>query len=345
MMNKQNTEGGGTLFMDSPSPPELKEVISKWSVPDLPCELTVPALPSVPAFYNGIFSELKQKLELGRSRSARDSLEKAVINWLYAFIRMNIKRGPLFDLRQVLREGSADCLGYGKLFTTLGRLCGLETGIVEVLVDNRGCSVPHTAVLVKLAGGRPRFIDFWYGSTDIRHKRLGLQVRRGGRWQVEDMDFRDMLKTEAISYLPDACVDAITCYILGNRAFKDGDFKQAVSFYNKAISLYPWNARSYYNRGLAYENLHLAGKAQEDYARAVQDEASLVRILAAQPEDVTALMLLDQLFIPEVDQQIYIMNAGYSSGRMISPSRIAEKLHIPVKEVEAVLDIIQKVLG
>ncbi len=333
------------MFLDSPSERELKGVISKWTLPDLTGELAGLESPSGTADYWGLCSELRRKMKINRSSSTKGRLEKAVINWLYAFIRMNIKRGPVFDLRQVLREGSADCLGYGKLFTTLGRLCGLETGIVEVLVDNRGRSVPHSAVLVKLAGGRPRFIDFWYGSTDIRHKRLGLQVRRGGRWQVEDMDFRDMLKTEAISYLPDACVDAITCYILGNRAFKDADFKQAVSFYNKAISLYPWNARSYYNRGLAYENLHLAEKAQADYARAVQDEASLVRILAAQPEDVTALMLLDQLFIPEVDQQIYLMNAGYSSGRMISPSRIAEKLDIPVKEVEAVLDIIQKVLG
>jgi hypothetical protein len=332
------------LFMDSPEPGEIKEAIKSWSLPDWPAKLE--RLISEPE--QGGFGEISQvvrdKLSSTGERRKTGKLEKAVISWLYPFIRLNVKRGPVFDLRQVLRTGSADCLGYGKLFVTLGRQCGLETGIVEVIVDNRGRYVPHTVVLVKLVGNKPCFIDFWYGSTDIRHKRLGLQVNRDGRWQVEDLDFREVPEAEDVSCLPDTCVDAITCFILGNRALKGGDFSRAIIAYSEAIRLYPGNARPYYNRALAYENLHQLENAQSDYARAMQNEASLMRILAAQPEDVVGLMQLDQRFIPELDQQIYLMYAGFFSGRKMSPLLISEKLDIPVEEVEAVLELLKELI-
>ena len=106
--------------------------------------------------------------------------QKLMIEWLYASIRRNIKRGRIFDLREVLATGKADCLGYAKLLTVLGRHCGLDLGVVEVIVDTRGIIVPHTATLVRLADGKPQIVDFWYGSTDSWHQRLGLSVRREG---------------------------------------------------------------------------------------------------------------------------------------------------------------------
>jgi tetratricopeptide (TPR) repeat protein len=331
------------MFIDSPSPEILTKTIAGWPLPDLPAGLDRLISGTGRRKYAELSRVIREKMMSSPGQQGAARLEKAVIDWLYDFIRLNIKRGPVFDLRQVLRTGSADCLGYGKLFTTLGRLCGLNTGIVEVVVDNRGQSVPHIAILVKPAVGKPRFIDLWYGSTDIRHKRLGLQVKRNARWQVEDVDFREIQEAEEISYLTDACADGITCYIQGNRALKEGEYNRAAEKYTEAIKLYPENARPYYNRGIVYERLHQPDKAQADYARAMQDEASLRRILAVQPQDVVDLMQLDQRFIPDLDQQIYLMHAGFFSGRRIAPAQIAKKLDIPVDEVEAVLAMMRKV--
>jgi tetratricopeptide (TPR) repeat protein len=332
------------MFMDSPSPEILEKIIAGWLMPDLPAELERLISGTGQRKYAELSQVIRDKLLASTGQPDAVRLEKAIIDWLYGFIRLNVKRGPVFDLRQVLRTGSADCLGYGKLFTTLGRLCGLNTGIVEVVVDNLGRNVPHTAILLKQASGKPRFIDFWCGSTDIRHKRLGLQVKRNSRRQVEDVDFREIAEAEEINYLPDACVDGITCYIQGNRALKEGEYSRAAEKYSEAIRLYPENARPYYNRGIAYERLHQPEKAQADYARAMQDEASLKRILAVQPQDVVDLMQLDQRFIPDLDQQIYLMHAGFFSGRRIAPAQIAKKLDIPVDEVEAVLAMMKKMI-
>ncbi|GAI56035.1 unnamed protein product, partial [marine sediment metagenome] len=146
--------------------------------------------------------DLAEVHSLGR----KGQLEVDIINWLYDFIRSNVRRGRVFSLSEVLFQGSADCLGYAKLFTLLGRLFGLDAGIIEVVMDNAGRYVPHTAVLVRLSDGRWRIIDLWYGSKNIRHQRIGLQVKQGREWRVEDMEMKRLSNREEKCYLPDSCV-------------------------------------------------------------------------------------------------------------------------------------------
>ena len=216
-----------------------------------------------------------------------------LISWLYDFIRANVKRGRLFDLRQVLQQGSADCLGYSKLFTLLGRLLGLEVGVIEVVIDNRGRYVPHTTTLVRLANQQPRLVDLWYGAKNIKHQRLGLSVKRGRGWQIEDVDRSELPDLAAVTYLPDPCVNAITLYIQGNQHLNRQEFASAIEYYTKAIKLYPSNARLFYNRAIAWENSGEGKKAATDYTRAFSNEAAVIRILAREHEAVTSLINLD----------------------------------------------------
>ena len=268
----------------------------------------------------------------------RKQFEKLLIGWLYGFVRLNLKRGRFFDLREVLGAGQADCLGYAKIFTVLGRLCGLDMGVVEIIIDNRGRVVPHTATLVKLADGSCQFIDFWYGSLDIRHRRLGLSVKQDEQWRIEDLDFNGLNSAGEISYLPDYCVDAITLYIEGNRSLKNRDYNGAVKHYSQAISLYPQNARLFYNRAVAYENLGELEKARADYARALRDNSSILRTLAAQPEDIVGLIKLDESNIPEPVQYIYLLHRGFITGRRVSTEKIARKTGLDARQVSAILD-------
>ena len=267
-------------FLDSPEETELSKTIEGWPKPAGP-EVLAQLFRA-----NGDFSFwksaelIKEDLRNTAVPGKKVQLEKATLNWLYDFIRLNVKRGRIFDLLEVLETGRADCLGYAKLFTVLGIRWGLDLGVVEVVIDNRGQAVPHTATLVKLADGSPRFVDFWYGCRNIRHQRLALNVKRRGRWQVEDIDFPDIKNAQEIAYLPEYCVDAVTLYIRGNRSLKQEDYAGAIQQYTESIQLYPENARVYYNRAIAYEKMGETGKAEADYRRALRDDNSIIRTLA-----------------------------------------------------------------
>lgn len=308
-------------FTDAPDTEELKAIIRSWHQPEPP-----PALKKELSSFGADGEEvLRQRLSQLKNRHYKSRLEVMIIGWLYDFIRANIKRGRLFDLNHVLQRHGADCLGYAKLFTVLGRLPGLDAGVIEVVIDNGGRYVPHTAVLVRLSNHRRRFVDFWYGSKNIRHRRLGLQVKQGGTWIVRDVDFGELSSFEDVCYLPDSCVDAITLYIRGNRYLNKRDYDSAIRCYSQAIELYPGNARLYYNRAIAYENLGDTEKAKAAYAQALADEASVTRVLAREHEEVTSLLNLDARDIDDLAQQIYLLHKGFVTGKEIPLARIAHR--------------------
>ena len=147
---------------DAPDMEQIEAIINGWQRPELPDRLkhlarTRKSLVALASLVRGNLSKV-------RSSRSRRQLEVKVIGWLCDFIRANVKRGRVFDLGEVLRQGSADCLGYAKLFTLLGRLFGLDVGVIEVVIDNGGRYVSHTAVLVRLDDRKRCFIDLWYGS-------------------------------------------------------------------------------------------------------------------------------------------------------------------------------------
>ena len=162
-------------------------------------------------------------------------------------MRSNVKRGRAFELDEVLSTRRADCLGYAKLFFALAPGFGLELGIVAVLIDNAGRCVPHHVNLLNLASGTYRFIDAWYGSGDISHRRIGALVN--GR--PKDIDREELSGIQDLRGLPDRCIDAITLYIKGNRCLERDELDEAIKCYSEAIALYLNNSRAFYNRALA----------------------------------------------------------------------------------------------
>jgi tetratricopeptide (TPR) repeat protein len=313
-------------ILDSPGPDELISAIDNWKKPELPGGLQAQGAVNGEASFQKLSALLREQLDRSGEFSSRKQLERLIIDWLYVLVRLNVKRGRIFDLREVIKTGQADCLGYAKVFTVLGRQCGIDTGVVEIIIDNRSEAVPHTAVMTRLAEGGRQFIDFWYGSRDIRHKRLGLSVKYDNKWKIKDIDYKDLNSAEDFSYLPDYCVDAITLYIQGNRSLKNKDYLDTISKYSLAIELYPQNARLFYNRAVAYENLGEQEKARVDYTRALEDEASIQRTLAVQPEEVVELIKLDSEGIPQPAQYIYLLHKGFITGKKTTPDQIAKKL-------------------
>jgi tetratricopeptide (TPR) repeat protein len=274
--------------------------------------------------------------------------ELAMLNWLYDSIKRNVKRGRIFQLRDVLLHQQADCLGYAKLLSSLGQRFGLDIGIVEVVIDNGGRYTPHYINLIKLPSGRRQFADLWYGSRDIRHRRIGAQVKEGRRWRIKDLDWDELEDVEDIRGLPSTSIDGITYYILGNRHLERGirdadreELDSAIAHYSKAINLYPGYARAYFNRAIAYENEGKYEKASLDYAQALRDKASQIRVLATEHEEVIQLMELDRANIGMKEQEIYLLRRGFITGEQMSSADIAKRYGIFESEVDDIISTIE----
>ena len=285
----------------------------------------------------------RSRLFSAKDTHTRAALELCLIDWLYGTIRLNIKRGRLFETEEVLSQREADCLGYAQLFQQLGQRLSLDTGIVEVVIDNAGRLVPNVVNIVRLPDGRIRFIDLWYGSTNVRHRRIGLTVKHAGRWRILDADWGELHHFGNIKGLPPQCVDATVSYMIGNRHLQRGlrlsdnsELHEAIRCYTGAIAQYPQNARLYFNRAVAYENLGNRRAAEADYAIALRDEASLIRVQARQHDEVVRLIALDQIGLSVRDEQMYLLRNGFVTGREVPPERIAARYHTCADDVDRV---------
>jgi len=257
----------------------------------------------------------------------------AVSDWLYDLVRGNVRRGRAFELDEVLSTRRADCLGYARLFSALGAEFSLEIGVVEVLIDNTGRYVPHHVGLLNLADGTHRFLDAWYGSRDIDHRRLGALVNgKPGDINVEELGGISDLRG-----LPETCLEAITLYIRGNGCLAGNELDKAIEYYSMAIQLYPNNSRAYYNRAIAREGKGEAAAAQADYAQALHDDSSLIRVLAT-TYGLEELIRLDEKGVSEREQAIYLWHKGYKTGASAGYEEIGCEFGDSPQEVKNIID-------
>ena len=305
--------------------PEINQALSHWDIPESP-----PTPSSIQT------TEKKAESELAMS------------NWLYDLVRQNVKRGRIFQLRDVLIHQQADCLGYAKLLSHLGQKFTLDIGIIEVVIDNGGRYTPHYVNLVKLSSGKRQFMDLWYGSRDIRHRRIGARVMERGKWKIKDLNWNELERVEDVQGLPSTSVDGITYYILGNRHLEKGiqnvnreEIDIAIKYYTEAINLYPGYARAYFNRAIAYESEEEYGKASLDYTQALKDRLSQIRVMAREHEDVIQLMELDEANIGMKEQEMYLLRKGFITGEQITSTDVAKKYGITASRVDRTISAIE----
>jgi tetratricopeptide (TPR) repeat protein len=267
----------------------------------------------------------------------RSRMQVAVSDWLYDLVRGNIKRGRAFELDEVLATRRADCFGYARLFSALGAEFGLEIGVVEVLIDNAGRYVPHHVALLNLADGRHRFLDAWYGSRDINHRRMGARVNG----KPGDIDADALSGISELRGLPETCLEAIALYIRGNGCLAGNELDKAIEYYSAAIRLYPGNSRAYYNRAIAHERKGEVDAAQADYARALHDESSLIRVLAT-TRGLEELISLDEKGIGEREQAIYLRYKGYQTGTGAGYEEIGHEYGVSPEDVKKIIDGVER---
>lgn len=313
-------------------------------VADAPCETKSPT-------FDELVRLFRRHIDHAENLPRRAALETAAADWLYDVIRRNIKRGRAFELQRVFTERRADCLGYARIFHHVGKDLGLDTGITEVIIDNAGRHVPHFANVLRLSDGTTRFVDAWYGSNNVTHQRLGLQVNTNGNWLMMDVDHDQLPLFRSIRGIPPRCVYATSVFMIGNRHLQKGLFNgdddeldQALKDYDTALTLYPENARFYFNRAIVYDHKGMNDEARSDYSVALASESALTRILARQHEEVTGLIALDETGVSPGYQDLYLLHKGFMTGKPVPIEEVARQRFLPPDRVREVIAEVESTL-
>lgn len=328
-------KGGVRAWTDA----DTREAIRSWDA--------IPGFPIGPLIIDNLGEAARiaaSTLRNTEDPAQKADLEEKLVDWLYALVRYNIKRGPFWNLADVCRERRADCLGYAQLFTFLMREFGLEGGVIEALQDSSGSYVPHQVCLVRLTDGRKRLVDGWYGSADMRHQLVTVRVRTDSRLKSRDLTFEELELTSEVFSLAPEHVAGVSFYILGNAYLERGMNADAVDCFDVAAWLYPRNVRALFNRAVALESMGEKDRAAEDYSRAFADESGLTRLLAS-VENAAALIELDEKGISEPDQRIYLLREGFISGQTEEWVSIAALCGVTVADARASYDLVIANLG
>lgn len=304
--------------------------LADWILPPPPLGLEAAGLGELRA-------QIRARLSSEPDPGRRSQLELEVAEWLFKGVRANVKRGRAFELDEVLASRQADCLGYARLLAFLGSKFDLDMGVVEVILDLAGRYVPHHANLLNLSSGERRFLDLWYASPDISHRRIGALADG----ELRDLDWEELPAISQLQGLPQRCLRAITLYIRGNRCLERDELDEAIRLYSQAIGLYPQNSRAFYNRGVAFERKEDRRRAEEDYRRALSDEASLARVLA-RVEELEKLIELDAKGLSREEQEVYLLHQGFRTGTKVSAEEVARRLGMPLKRVRQVLCLLEE---
>ena len=118
------------------------------------------------------------------------------------------------------------------------------------------------------------------------------------------------------------------------------ELDKAIRFYSEAIELYPNNSRAFYNRALARDGRGKVEEAKLDYAQALKDEPSLIRVLTT-TDELEDLIRLDERGISEEEQDIYLWHKGFKTGVPVGYEEIGRMYKTSPKDVKKIISKVE----
>ncbi|MGD0382043.1 MAG: tetratricopeptide repeat protein [Thermoguttaceae bacterium] len=177
-----------------------------------------------------------------------------------------------FYLSKVVTDGKAQCLGYSQLLYVLGNALGLTVKVVDVL-EQAGEPLPageeHSACLVELTGGKTIMVDL---TQDGVSKPFAFQDQYGAvgnYWELKQKD-NPLKIPRRIQILDGNGILADIYNSLGSAYAKSGKETEAISFFTKAVEVYPKLAKAYSSRGVELFNKGQRTKAVSDLDKAIE---------------------------------------------------------------------------
>lgn len=199
-------------------------------------------------------------------RNEREELEKELQNWPSDI--QSLENSMAGQQTDIMDEGNSD-------------LPPVRSGTITLTAQGAKTSKPETKTSKKVM---PREYKDW-DKVDVEEelKKVDADDDKKGKERslVANRDMHDLpdhIDAKGLSE-GEKLLKANREKDKGNEAFKSGDFKEAVKYYNRSISLLP-TAASYNNRALAYLKT-------SEWQKAVSDTD---KVLAMEPDNVKALL-------------------------------------------------------
>jgi tetratricopeptide (TPR) repeat protein len=202
--------------------------------------------------------------------------EEEVINELVKAIQKNFapaaSDSEYFYLSKVIKDKTAQSLGYCQLFYVIGVPLGLTTRIADVLEPAAGYlpeTEEYTECFVNLADGKTLAVDLIQSTVSKPFVFTDKYAAAGNYWELKSKD--NPLKIPRRIQILDR--NATLAQIYNNLAYayaKSGKDDQAISFFNKSAELAPKLAKAFSSRGVLYFKKGQLQKAVADLDKAVQ---------------------------------------------------------------------------
>jgi tetratricopeptide (TPR) repeat protein len=202
--------------------------------------------------------------------------EEEVINELVKAIQKNFTSAPAdseyFYLSKVIKDKTAQSLGYCQLIYVLGGPLGLTIRIADVLEPAVGY-LPETeeyaACFVTLTDGKTLVVDLTQSAISKPFVFTDQYAAAGNYWDLKSKD--NPLKIPRRIQILDR--NATLAQIYNNLAYayaKSGKDDQAISFFSKSAELAPKLAKAFNSRGALYFKKGQFQKAVADLNKAIQ---------------------------------------------------------------------------
>jgi len=203
-------------------------------------------------------------------------VEEEVAGELYQAIRKEFSPAAgdsdYFYLSKVVKDKTAQCLGYSQLLYVLGNSIGLTVKVMDVLEPAAGPLPPgeeHTACLVELTGGKVMMVDLTKESISKSFVFREQFSAIGNYWELKQND--NPLKIHRrIQILDKNGLVADIFNSLGNAYAKSGKVAEAVSLFSKAIQRNPKIAKAYSSRGAVLFSSGQNPKGITDLSKAIE---------------------------------------------------------------------------
>lgn len=237
-------------------------------------------------------------------------VEEEVLKELCQAIRKEFSIAPsdseYFYLSKVVKDRTAQCLGYSQLLYVLGNSLGLTIKVVDVLESAAGplpAGEEHAACLVELTGGKVMMVDLTQDTVGKAFIFRKQYTAIGNYWEltqkdnplkiprrIQIMDRKGLVAdiynnqgnayaksekdSDAISFLTKAIeLNPKLAKAYGSRGvvlFKKGQRTKAISDLDKATELDPKNAEAYYSLGCIYSGSGQDAKVISNFTKAIE---------------------------------------------------------------------------
>ncbi len=240
---------------------DLVQIISRWDYVDWK-----QALGQAKQDYQ------QKKISAEQAAQEEEKVLKALCNSIKKEFSPAAGDSEYFYLSKVVNDKTAQYLGYSQLLYVFGNSLGLTVKVVDVL-EPAGGPLPageeHAACLVELTGGKTIMADLTRDSLSKPFVFRDQFSAIGNYWELKQKE-NPLKIPRRIQILERNGIVADIYNSLGNAYAKSGKESDAVSYFSKAVELYPKLAKAYSSRGVEFLNMGQGMKAISDLDKAIQ---------------------------------------------------------------------------